>query len=87
MMDMAPTCVLCPRLKNLMSVNLILVEDYRARWSKMEDCRDMEKSGAKWRSLEMWRSLEQCGVWSKVEESEGTWRSLEQCGERMCVLF
>ena len=55
-MDMASTCVLCPRLKNLMSVSFGLVEDFGVRWSKSgERWSKVEESGAKW------ESLEQCG--------------------------
>ena len=67
---MWPQLVCCAlALKNLMSVNLGLVEDFGARWSKVEE------SGA------TWESSEQCGkVRSNVEECKQIWRGLEMLG-------
>ena len=74
-------------LKNLMSVNFGLVEDFGARRSKVEE------SGAMWESSEqrgkvrsnveecrqICRGLEQPGeAWSKMEESGAVWESSEQ---------
>ena len=85
--QMWPQLVCCAlTLKNLMSINLGLVEDYGARWSKVEQSGGSQRCGEVQskveRSREMWRSPKQCGgVWSNIEKSGATWRSLEQHGE------
>ena len=90
--DMAQLVCCALALKNLRSVNLGLVEDYGARWSKVE------QGGANWRSLEhrgkvqsnveksgaMWRSVGRYGeVWSNLEKSGangGVRRNVEESG-------
>ena len=61
-------------------VNLGLVEDYGARWSKVEQIggvwSTMGKSGATWRSVGRYGE-----VWSNVEKSRAKWRGPEQHGK------